>query len=72
MELKTLKDLETDWLMSTKEKGKGWKFVNTTRLQQEVIKWVKDMRRSDTKHRNKITSETWAMHFFNITEEDLK
>ena len=43
-ELKTLKDIKTDWLTST-TKRKGWTFVNTTILRQAAIKWIKACKR---------------------------
>ena len=72
-ELKTLKDLNCDACDRDGHLGCGCPVsVSTEDLRKEAIKWVKDMRRSDTEHRNKVTSDTWARHFFNLTEEDLK
>lgn len=76
-ELKTLKDLTRDL---PDEFGKGWPDeVNAIQLKQEAIKWVKDnsvfaglgMWINDHAC-DKISINRWIMHFFNITEEDLK
>lgn len=48
MKPKTIKNLETDWLVSTKGKGKGWKFVNSTKLRQEAIKIFKNLQSPET------------------------
>ena len=60
--LKTLKDL--------KIKGKGKNRTDPFKLKydlkQEAIKWVKSPEKSY------YTTINWILHFFNITEEDLK
>ena len=72
-DLKTLKALKTDWLMSTKEKGKGWEFVNVKLLKQEAIKWIKAINNDkEEPFKFSLTTTKWMRHFFNITEEDLK
>jgi hypothetical protein len=76
-ELKTLKDIEFE---ST------YKDVNiafSEALRQEAIKWVKEYKNKTLKLNYKdrevkysgmemLCLKIWIMHFFNLTEEDLK
>ena len=50
-----------------------WTHVSIKILRAEAIRWVKEMRKSDrywSVHDEEIIP--WIMHFFNLTEEDLK
>jgi len=73
MKLKTLKDLvEGD----IEFEGKLLRVVKEKDLRQEAIKWIKYLKKLDKKtaqHPIEIDAQIgWIMHFFNITEEDLK
>ena len=59
-ELKTLEDFELEI------EGQG---LVIDWIKQEAIKWVKEF---DLNPRETKKEVTWIMHFFNLTEEDLK
>ena len=68
MTLKTLKDIERI------EKDCEW--VYSLELKAEAIKWVKEILKTDEETLQSALSRntrvSWIVHFFNITEEDLK
>lgn len=66
-ELKTLKelDMETDL-----DRHFGDRAVSTEKLRAEAIKWVKFYEERVDSPAKEV--KVWIMHFFNLTEEDLK
>ena len=63
--LKTLKDLKKMRIVGHPDICKtSGDLIESEEIKQEAIKWVKEM--VDGVKRD------WVMHFFNITEEDLK
>ncbi len=59
MKLKTLKDIvNEDWSKD------GFYWADANELKQEAIKWVEEMVAG--------VKRNWVMHFFNISEKDLK
>ena len=73
-ELKTLKDMNFDFITPNKECKENalTRFNNfkDEKLRQEAIKWLKVMNKEDWDNRTYIT-DVWK-DFFNITDEDLK
>lgn len=62
--LKTLKDIKVDDDGASPE---GFD-VNSEKLKQETIKWIK----CEDENATTDATDAWIKHFFNITEEDLK
>ncbi len=68
MTLKTLKDFEVNpksWAGAMANAGRKYT-IDIPELKQEAIKWVKSPEKSY------YTTINWILHFFNITEENLK
>lgn len=88
MTLKTLKDLAKNSWIKFKGESKKEPFVTVKELKAEAVKWVKQIDsgeevdcgivRFSWDKRSQWTGPTgqalrsWIMHFFNITEADLK
>ena len=73
-ELKTLEDIWEEWYEETTER-------NYKAIKQEAIKWVKENLENPSplynKNKEPWMSNTkpiieWIVHFFNLTEEDLR
>ncbi len=64
MKLKTLKDIEAISDGSSFERVEK---AVCNRIKAEAIKWVKEITTEKDKY-----IRAWIIHFFNITEEDLK
>jgi len=65
-ELKTLKDLRMEKVF-----GKDDYMTSEFVLKQEAIKWVKEIKISDSVN-TPVLADDWITTFFNLTEEDLK
>ena len=72
-ELKTLKDFILIIGLNNQKDYLGFRMINSQKLRQEAIKWVKDLtEKQKTSLYNNFAIIEWIKHFFNLTEEDLE